>query len=283
MPLVVELLRDQAPAFSTLPLNLVAEGWDNYVFRIGESHCLRLPRRAVAVPLLQHEAEWLPQLASRFHVPVPSPIVVGRPSGAFPWPWTLSRWLLGQPMNVPSPDSVAGVVGDLAEFLAALHTVAPPNALRNQFRGGSLQPRNASTLERVHAWAHQFDPDRARTVWEQALGAAPWKGSPVWLHGDLHPGNLLQERGRLSGVIDFGDITSGDPATDLMVAWYLFDQEGRDQFRRIADTPERPIDDETWARAKGWALTHAYAILHASSDEAHMQKMAKSALGRILD
>ncbi|MER7151067.1 phosphotransferase [Streptomyces lydicus] len=47
------------------------------------------------------------------------------------------------------------------------------------------------------------------------------------LHGDLHPANILVDRGRIRAVIDFGDITSGDPATDLSVAWMLFTAEQR--------------------------------------------------------
>jgi aminoglycoside phosphotransferase (APT) family kinase protein len=51
---------------------------------------------------------------------------------------------------------------------------------------------------------------------------AGWDGPPIWLHGDLHPFNLVVNQGRLSAVIDFGDLCAGDPATDLAVAWMLF-------------------------------------------------------------
>ena len=49
----------------------------------------------------------------------------------------------------------------------------------------------------------------------------PGRCAAVWIHGDLHPGNLLVRDGRLSGVLDFGDVTAGDPATDLSVGWML--------------------------------------------------------------
>src|SRR5258708_7646775 len=47
-----------------------------------------------------------------------------------------------------------------------------------------------------------------------ALTAAPrWDGPAVWMHGDLHPANLLVTDGQLSGVLDFGLLAVGDPAS----------------------------------------------------------------------
>jgi Phosphotransferase enzyme family len=33
--------------------------------------------------------------------------------------------------------------------------------------------------------------------------------APLWLHGDLHSADILVHRGRISGVIDFGDQEHG--------------------------------------------------------------------------
>jgi hypothetical protein len=41
-----------------------------------------------------------------------------------------------------------------------------------------------------------------------------WHGPPVWVHGDLHPGNLLAREGALHAVIDFGCVAVGEPAVD---------------------------------------------------------------------
>src|SRR5439155_14751042 len=79
---------------------------------------------------------------------------------------------------------------------------------------------------------------------------------PVWIHGDLTPGNLLVEQGRLSAVIDFGCLGVGDPACDLMVAWTLLSGETRDAFRAAL-----AVDDATWARGRGWALSWALIAL----------------------
>ena len=105
-------------------------------------------------------------------------------------------------------------------------------------------------------------------VWSDALAAPPWTGSPRWVHGDPHPGNLLLERAagddgwRLAAVLDFGDLTAGDPATDLASAWLVFDQVGRARFRDRIERL-RPTDAADWVRARAWALVIGSAIVDA--------------------
>lgn len=70
------------------------------------------------------------------------------------------------------------------------------------------------------------------------------------------PGNLLVERGRLSAVIDFGGLGVGDPACDLIIAWGLFSGESRDVFRAAL-----AVDDATWARGRGHALSQAVIFI----------------------
>jgi aminoglycoside phosphotransferase (APT) family kinase protein len=83
-----------------------------------------------------------------------------------------------------------------------------------------------------------------------------WSGPPVWLHGDLLPGNLLVQDGRLSGVLDFSLVGVGDPACDLIAAWALLASDTREAFR-----VELTVDDDTWARGRGWALSIALVAL----------------------
>lgn len=59
--------------------------------------------------------------------------------------------------------------------------------------------------------------------------AAPAATDRVWLHGDLHPGNVVVRKGGLVGLIDWGDMTGGDPATDLAAAWTLLRSDAERQ------------------------------------------------------
>jgi len=99
----------------------------------------------------------------------------------------------------------------------------------------------------------------------------------------LHPGNLLVSDGRLSAVIDFGDLTAGDPATDLSVAWLRLPRPARMAFRALTYGPSGWLDDYTWNRARGWALALGLAFLANSSRDAIMSAIGHAALSSVLD
>ncbi|MEV4139816.1 aminoglycoside phosphotransferase family protein [Dactylosporangium sp. NPDC049742] len=280
--LVAALVRTQHPDFDG-PLRLVANGWDNAVYRLGATWSVRLPRRAVAVPLLVNEQRWLPRLAPRLPVPVPVPAAVGEPAGSYPWPWSINPWLPGHPATtVPVPERVT-FAADLAHTFAALHVPAPADAPPNAFRGVPLSDRTEPVRERLAGGGF---PAGLAAAWEEALDAPPWTGPPVWLHADPHPANLLAgDDGRLAALIDFGDLTSGDPATDLAAAWMVFDAAGRAVFRETYATLaplEDATDDATWRRARGWALSIGSAIAASSADNPAMAAIGAHALDQVL-
>ena len=148
---------------------------------------------------------------------------------------------------------------ELARFLTALQRIdaagGPPPGRHNFFRGGPLAIYDGETRQAIATLGDRIDADAVTDVWEAAL-AARWRGSPVWVHGDVCEGNLLVREGRLSAVIDFGSSAVGDPACDLSVAWTLLRGEGRDAFRAAL-----PLDRATWARGRGWTLWKGLIML----------------------
>src|SRR5699024_11042511 len=108
--------------------------------------------------------------------------------------------------------------------------------------------------------------DRARVerTWAELRRLPASAEPPTWLHGDLHPLNILVEGGIVSGVVDFGDLCVGDRATDLSLAWLVLPASARARFRRAASA-RRPIDDATWGRARAWAI--ALAVAYLGGDE----------------
>jgi aminoglycoside phosphotransferase (APT) family kinase protein len=268
--LVRSLLAEQHPDLAGLTLRFVASGWDNAIYRLGDELAVRLPRRAVAAELVKKEQRWMPDLASALTIPIPTPVRVGTPATAFPWPWTITSWLDGA---VAEFDPSAQLVPDLVQFVRELHVAAPAGAPGNPVRGVPLADRNDAMVARL-----RDDPiprrDELLDAWLAAVAAPTWSGPPLWVHGDLHPANILTTGGRLSAVIDFGDLTAGDPATDLAIAWLLFDGRGRDRFRAALD-----YDDATWRRAAGWAL--AFGTLALGGDST-FQRFGENALREVL-
>jgi aminoglycoside phosphotransferase (APT) family kinase protein len=253
--LVRALLRDQHPDLADLELRDVSGGWDNQQWRLGEELAVRLPRNERAPALLDMERTWLPMLAERLPLPTPTPVRIGRPSSLFEHTWTIARWVEGEPAD-RAPITRIEAAEILAGFLRALHHQAPADAPANPSRGIPL-----AGLQRVEGWfeviADYADADAAREVWEKAVAAPAWQGAPVWLHGDLHPANVVVRDGMLAGVIDFGDMCAGDPATDLSAAWILLPADAASRF---FDAYEQ-ADEATITRARGWAVLRALNLI----------------------
>lgn len=259
------LLREQHPDLADLPLHHRVHGWDNVTWRLGEELALRFPVRELSAPLIEREQVWLGHLASLLPVPVPVPVRRGTPSGAapYPWPWSVVPWLPGTMLASVPVEERRACADTLAETLAALHVPAPPDAPVNPFRG--VPPATRDDVGAARLTADLPHADVLRAAWADALAAPARTAAPVWVHGDPHPANLLAHDGRLAGLLDFGDLCSGDPASDLATAWMSFDAVGRARF--VARTQElRAHDDATWRRARGWAAAMVPTLL-AHPDE----------------
>jgi aminoglycoside phosphotransferase (APT) family kinase protein len=196
-------------------------------------------------------------------------------------------YLPGEPAAGADSLDLAGVAADIGGFLGSLHAPAPPEAPANPFRGVPLADRAESFEANLRLVADRVNAGAARRVWAGALAAPVHVGPPLWLHGDLHPANILVRDGRVSGVIDFGDITAGDPATDLAVAWLLLPLEQHATFRAAYRSARPgPADPAAWAarwtRARGWALGLAVVFLAHSEDNPPLLAVGRRALERVL-
>ena len=258
LPLVVNLVAAQFPQHSGLPGSRVEPGGnDNRTFRIGAELSARLPSAAGYVPAVVKEHRWLPELARKLAVAIPDPVGIGAPGSGYPWPWSLNRWLPGNDLLDVDEVDRTGLAASLGGFLAALHGIdgrnGPLAGQHSFYRGASLMhyDKEARSVLRTS--------DEAK-VWVAAL-ASEWNGPPTWFHGDLAPGNILIEGGRLSAVIDWGTSGVGDPACDLAIAWTFFDASERQVF-----ASEAGLDAGTWSRARGWALWKALITESAESE-----------------
>jgi len=279
--LIHTMLKEFVPELADLPLTLHGEGWDNEIHRLGDHHAVRLPRREAAALLIENEQRWLPDLGPTLPLAIPVPTHAGKPAFGFPWHWSIVPWLPGIPFaHVPRP-ATGRLIEDLSQFLNALHVPAPDDAPHNPIRGVALTERADSVHERIDA-IPDVDGSRLHELWDELVDTPEWGGEPMWLHGDMHPLNILVRGGHISAVIDFGDITAGDPATDLSVAWMVFDDDARAKFRKQLAIDGRSVDVHTWNRARAWALSHATACLANSVDDPTMRRIGQDTLVSVL-
>ncbi|MFY9782441.1 MAG: aminoglycoside phosphotransferase family protein [Acidimicrobiales bacterium] len=247
--LVRDLLRAQYPELAEMECYQVAEGFDNALWRLGEELVVRVPRRAMAVALIENELRWLPEVARNVTLRTPLPLLRGVPSERFAWPWLIATWVDGVPGDEISLDTVTPPTSELAGFMRKLHTEAPPAAPKNPYRGVALSERSAMFGTRVQGLDDVLDVATAKRLWSTCLDAPVWDGAPRWLHGDLHPGNLLYGDRELVGVVDFGDLCAGDPATDLAGALMSLPFDALEEFFDAYGVTDSAM---LW-RSIGWA------------------------------
>ncbi|MBD2868690.1 aminoglycoside phosphotransferase family protein [Paenibacillus arenilitoris] len=250
--LVKRLLAAQFPQWAHLPLRkLASTGTDNAIYRLGDEMAVRLPRVEWAAGQAETEYAWLPKLAPHLPLAISQPLALGTPAEGYPWHWSVHRWLEGENATTGRIDDLRQAAIDLAGFVAALQRIdaagGPPPGFG---RGMPLATRDAYVRDAIAQLHGTIDTEAAALAWDVSLKAPVWQGQPVWIHADIHAGNLLVDRGRISAVIDFGGVGVGDPAGDLLVAWSVLTADTRPVFREAL----RP-DDATWARGRGWALS----------------------------
>ncbi|MFI6821496.1 aminoglycoside phosphotransferase family protein [Micromonospora sp. NPDC050187] len=253
---VRRLVTAQCPQWAGLPVVPLpdeVEGTDHVLFRIGDELAARMPKIAGAVDQAESDARWLPSLASHLPARIPVPLHLGEPGAGYPWRWTMVPWVAGSTPPRLGCDDVR-LARDLAAFARALHRVDPAGgpAKPPGSRGAALRHVDEAVrrvLPRLAEHEDGFDVTAAEAAWGVCLTAPDWDRDPVWIHGDLQPGNLITDCDRLVAVIDFGALGVGDPAPDVAPALWTFTGAAREAYREAIG-----YDDATWRRACGWAL-----------------------------
>jgi aminoglycoside phosphotransferase (APT) family kinase protein len=219
---------------------------------------VRLPAGDWYALQVAKEQRWLPRLAPQLPLPIPEPVAQGVPALGYPYRWSVYRWIDG----IPAIDAIidwSSIAPTLAKFLTALHRVdylgGPEPGPHNFFRGSPLSVCSDQTAAAIETLGAEIDRAAVERVWDIAT-STHWTQAPAWFHGDVAPTNLLTCKGQLTAVIDFGTSGVGDPACDTVIAWTHLDDSSRATFQRIIG-----LDNDTWARGRGWALWKALITL----------------------
>ncbi|WP_158175525.1 phosphotransferase [Heyndrickxia camelliae] len=268
------LIEEQFPQLKPVKADVIGEGFDNTVFQVNNEYIFRFPRRQVAAQLLETENTILPKLADKLPIPIPKPTFIGVAGERYPWPFTGYPIVKGTtPGLLPAPKRMQSVE-ELAQFLKTLHRFPVRDALQlkvpyDELKRLDIKSRKPKLMENLDVAAElglytsqkelipfieSLPPDK--TITELAL-----------VHGDLHPRNMLVDRkGKVSGIIDWGDTHIGNPAIDLSIVYTFIPPEGRALFYSIYGS----VDTQTENLAKFKAIyTTTLLLLYAHDNSNH--------------
>lgn len=277
------LVDEQFPAWRGLPISPVdSPGTANAIFRIGDRLAARFPLEPSDVAStwrrLDAEAAAARELAGRTRFRTPEPVALGEPGADYPLPWSVQTWLPGVVATADHPGDSDTFAHDLAEFIHGVHSIdTRGRTFRGEGRGGDLRAHDAWMATCFDRSDRLLDVPRLRRMWE-LLRDLPPSGPDVMTHGDLIPGNVLVDGGRLAGVIDVGGLGPADPALDLVAACHLLDARPRRLLRA-----DLGCDDVGWERGKAWAFEQAMGLVwyYADSNPA-MSRLGRRTLSRIM-
>ena len=266
--LVKKLISEQFPEYAHLPIKSVRkQGHDNRTYRLGNDMLVRMPSAEYYALKVPKEQELLPLLKPYLSVDIPVPIKMGNPSRDYPFNFSIYKWLDGTSANFLKLNDKAleSIAIQLAKFLKELHGIVgidgPSPGKHNGWGGDHVSVYDQGARKQIAELSEIIDEHKAMKLWEQACKTNPNKKS-VWIHGDFAFGNFLIKDGELSGVIDFGGMAIGDPASDLVIVWTFLKGKSRKVF-----IESMGYDSDTWIRARGWALWKATFELCQTKDK----------------
>jgi aminoglycoside 2''-phosphotransferase len=229
--------RDAVRSLTSLPASDIVElgrGCDSVAFLVDGEWVFRFPAVPDAQATLQREIALLPRLGPTLPLATPAFEHIGQSEGALLF--VGYRLVRGAPLSVEcfdglKHDAQEAALATLADFLRALHAF-PLAAAR---RAGVREEREKGGYNRRQRHLHQHlgsvlsDAEIARLdgVFERyESDHAPHNVTPVLLHSDLKPDHVMYDTAaeKLTGVLDWGDVSMGDPDFDLAVISMFFSE-----------------------------------------------------------
>jgi aminoglycoside phosphotransferase (APT) family kinase protein len=265
--IVKELVREQFPDLSNLEVRFVDSGWDNENYKLGDQYLVRIPKRAIAAKLIEHEIYCLKQLDDHLPLKIPTPVRIGQPNTYIPWKWTINPWFRGH--TVICGQLVDTEAINLVKFLKVLHILKLKEVPDNPFRSVPISHKKDQVeerMERLKKRTSLITPGIER-LWEKALSEPDYQVKSL-IHGDLHPRNIIQRNNKIEAIIDWGDMTMGDVASDLASIWMLFGDINliHNAFKAYGTS------NAIMNRSIGWAIFYGITLLDTglNSNEKHV-------------
>lgn len=215
-------IQSENPGLTIDPVTLLGEGWGARAYRVHDDLVFKLPKRADEWDECATEIAVLNFVGPHLPLTVPKPLVHRQMSAGWPHGYAVYTLVPGEPLSIETltgPEQEAAAVA-LGEFLRALHTIRPDQALTSILPGAE---RNTYYREIWSLATAQVLPQLplhdASVLRAEALryldNPLHFDFHATLIHGDLHQEHLLTQEGVVTGIIDFGGAALDDPDRDF--------------------------------------------------------------------
>lgn len=275
-----KLIYGQFPELASKSIQKMDYGWDNTVFLVGQQYVFRFPRRRIAINLIKTEGKLLPKLADYISLPYSMPLFYGKAEEEFPAPFLGYTYLPGKyPIGLTDKQRALSAK-TIAIFLKQLHAfpiqIAKENGVQLDHRNlTDLALRKKKMQKCISDITPHLDPELQYSLlnYLDELKMDSVGQQSVLLHGDLHFKNMLVDQtGKVSGVIDWGDLNIGHPAGDLNVVYSFLPSSARSEFFKVYGE----VDEETKVSARLFAIYIPILIMMQAIDDKNEKIIAEA-------
>ncbi len=252
-----ELIRHNFPQITIQTAQPITRGWDSFVLDVNGELIFRFPMRDDVIVYLGREMRLLPSLEPTLSAPIPHFAYIGQGDASYPYTFVGYRKLQGRPLEDESitQEQLAALAPALARFLSELHHFPVAQAVQAGVEEHTpetwrtrYQERYEDLQRRVFHLLDEGLRKQSVQLWENFLDdRTGFAFQPALIHGDLGCEHIFCDPGRgvLTGVIDWGDVTVGDPALDFVG---LHGSHGRAFVESVLADYTGKIDHAFWKR-----------------------------------
>ena len=203
-------------------VEFLGEGWTSWAYLVNAELVFRFPKRPEVWKEIDREVSILAEIADALPLPVPRYVVTSPHSGATLYGYAVYRYIRGRALTLAglAAEHRSGGAEQIAAFLVALHGYQPSPSLVAHLQDANERARAIQALHDAEEFiVPELRSGQARLLRDRITGyvdlAENFAFRPVVLHADFSGDHILAVDGSVTGVIDFSDVSLGDPDYDF--------------------------------------------------------------------
>lgn len=208
----------------------LGEGWTATAYRVDDKLVFRFPKRAEYWEEIDREIEFLAYAHTQLPLPVPHHLLQVRESSCTPCGYSIYQYIPGHAVDVTqmSASGRDDLARTLGEFLAALHGLRPRRGqltLPHEDPYQLAMDVRTDAEKRILVKLSSTERSALAEIFQAYMREPQGIGRSRIVHADFSADHILHDGTRVTGIIDWGDVSLGDPDYDFSYLYVHFGEE----------------------------------------------------------